>query len=102
MLPQVFHHAQSDKVTGNILRQLPLPYFDMTDTKPEVVCNSGTGRAIDEIPTATHTFSTTPCSMESLSTLSGVAQLPEINMAAVKPDVDGISEMGRDLNLRQC
>ena len=40
--------------------------------------------------------------MKLLPTLPDVARLPEINMAAVKPDVDGISEMGRDLNVRQC
>ena len=85
--PHVFHHGQSSKVTGNIVRQLLLPYFDMADTKPEVVCNSGTEKAIDAIPTATPTFSTTPCSMESLSTLLDVSQLPEINMAAIKPEV---------------
>jgi hypothetical protein len=48
---------------------------------------SGTGRDINEILMAIPTFSTTPYSMESQSTLPDVIQLPEINMAAVKPEV---------------
>ena len=40
------------------------------DSKPEVDCISGTGRAIDAIPTATPTFSTTPYSPKSLATSS--------------------------------
>ena len=65
--PHIFHHAQFTKVTGDIVRQLLLPYIDVADTKPEVVCNSGTGRATDAIPTATPTFSTTPNTTKSLA-----------------------------------
>jgi len=50
-------------------------------------CIFGTGRDINEILTATPIFSTTPYSMESLPTLPDVSRLPEINMAAVKPEV---------------
>ena len=66
----IFHHAQFTKVIGDIVRQLPLPYIDMADTKPEVVCNSGTGSPIDAIPAAAPTFSTTPSSPKSLATSS--------------------------------
>ena len=68
--PHIFHHAQFNQVTGDIVRQLPIPYIDMTDTKPEVVCNSGMGWAIDAIPVATPTFSTMPDSPKSLLTSS--------------------------------
>ena len=68
--PHIFHHAQFTKVTGDIVRQLLVPYIDMADTKPEVDCISETGRAIDAIPTATPTFSTTPYSPKSLATWS--------------------------------
>jgi hypothetical protein len=56
----IFHHAQYANVTGDVSRQLLLPYINFVDTKPEVDCISETGRAIDVIPTATPTFSTTP------------------------------------------
>jgi hypothetical protein len=54
--PHIFHHALFTQVTSDIVRQLLLPYIDMADTKPEVVCNFGTGRAIDALPKATTTF----------------------------------------------
>jgi hypothetical protein len=38
--------------------------INMAAVKPEVDCISGTGRDINEIPTATPTFSTTPTSRE--------------------------------------
>jgi len=68
--PHIFHHAQYISVTGDIIRQLYLPCIDMADTKPEVVCNFGTGRAVDAIPTATPTISITPNSTKSLATSS--------------------------------
>jgi hypothetical protein len=61
------------KVTGDVVRQLLLPYIDMVDTKPEVVCNFGTDWTIDEIPTSTPTFSTTPSSF-SLPTSHDMTQ----------------------------
>jgi hypothetical protein len=48
--------------------------------------------------TATPTFSTTPTSMQLLSTLPDISRLLKINMAAVKPEVDCISGTGRDIN----
>ena len=40
--PHIFHHALFTKVTGDIVRQLLLPYFNMANTKPEVDCISET------------------------------------------------------------
>jgi hypothetical protein len=65
--------------------------INMAAVKPEVDCISGTGRHINEIPTATPTFSTTPTSMQLLPTLPDISRLLKINMAAVKPEVDCIS-----------
>ena len=71
--PHIFHHAQYTKVTGDMVRHLLLPYIDIAETKPEVDCISGTGRAIDAIPTATPTFSTTPSTPKSLATSSDIS-----------------------------
>jgi hypothetical protein len=71
--------------------------INMAAVKPEVDCISGTGRDINEIPTPTPTFSTTPTSRE-LPTMPDVGRLLKINMAAVKPEVDCISGTGRDIN----
>jgi hypothetical protein len=71
----------------------------MAAVKPEVDCISGTGRDINEILTATPTFSTMPTSMQLLPTLLDVSRLLEINMAAVKPEVDCISRMINRPNL---
>ena len=44
--PPILHHAQFTKVTGDIVRQLILPYINMADTKLEVNCISETEKAI--------------------------------------------------------
>ena len=36
--PYIFSHAQSNKVTGVMVRQFLLPYMNMVDTKLEVDC----------------------------------------------------------------
>jgi hypothetical protein len=67
----IFHHSRVAEVTVDIARHGRLPYIDMAHSKPEVVCKSGTRRAIDAIPKATPTFSTTANSPKSLRTSSG-------------------------------
>ena len=57
-------------------------------------CISGTGRDINEILTPTPIFTTTPYSMDLLSTLPDIGRLPKINMAAVKPEVVISQERG--------
>ena len=50
-----------------------LTVFKMADTKPEVECFSGTEWDINEIPTATPTFSTTPELVVTLPTSSDIS-----------------------------
>ena len=84
---QGFDCARFSQVTTNNARWWPTSGNQYGRRQTGSSCISGTGRDINEVLTATPTFSTTPYSMESLSTLPDVSRLPEINMAAVKPEV---------------
>ena len=75
-----------------------LPKFKMADCKPEVRSISGMELDISEIPTATHTFSTTPGALVTPLTLSDVSRLPKFKMADSKPEVRSISGMEQDIS----
>jgi hypothetical protein len=60
-------------------------------------CISGTGRDINEIPTAPYIFDHAHFSGVT-SIMPDVSRLLKINMAAVKPEVDCFSGTGRDIN----
>jgi hypothetical protein len=64
--PDIFDHAHFKGVTPTMPDVSRLLKINMAAVKPEVHCISGTGRDINEIPTATPTFSTTPTSRELL------------------------------------
>ena len=74
--PDIFRHAKFTKVTGDIVRQVLLHYFNMADTKPEVDCISETGWAINEIPTASPSFSATHNSPMLLATSPYISYYP--------------------------
>ena len=71
---------------------------NMANTKPEVVCNSGMGRAIDAIPTATPTFSTTPNPPKSLATPSVNCYYLISTWRTPKPEVVCNSGTGRAID----
>jgi hypothetical protein len=62
--PDIFDHAPLQGSYPTMPDVGRLLKINMAAVKPEVDCISGTGRDINEIPTATLTFSTTPTSRE--------------------------------------
>ena len=96
--------------TGRDINEIPMatptfstsPYsMDLVSTLPDIgrlpenqyggrqtgsSCILRTERDINEVLTAIPTFSTRPYSMELISISSDVGRLPEINMAAIKPE----------------
>ena len=70
----IFDYTRLTGDTADIVRRRPMPEIKMAALKPEVLCISGIKWDIREIPTATPTFSMTPDSLLTLSTLSDVGR----------------------------